>query len=102
VQIYPEEQLASKGERDMAYQVVSKTETVGTGGGPRVVFSDDGGAVYMIIGAYDGINNIVNVGRTLVIQINGGLRIVGLTTPPLGTHISDLVADNNGNVYVQP
>lgn len=85
----------------MAYQVVSKTETAGTGGGPRVVFSDDGGAVYMIIGAYDGINNIVNVGRTLVIQVNGGLRIVGLTQAPAGTSTRDLVADSSGNIYLQ-
>ena len=86
----------------MAYQVVSKTENAGTGGGPRVVFSDDGGTVYMIIGAYDGINNIVNIGRPLVIQVNAGLRLIGLTTPPAGTATHDLVVDNNGKVYIQP
>ena len=84
----------------MAYQVVSKTETAGTGGGPRVVFSDDGGTVYMIIGAYNGLNNIVNVGRPLVIQINGGLRITGLTPAPPGNY-KDLVADSAGNIYLQ-
>lgn len=86
----------------MAYQVVSKTESAGTGGGPRVVFSDDGGAVYMIIGAYDSINNIVNVGRPMVMQVNAGLRLIGLTPLPGGTASHDLVVDNNGRVYIQP
>jgi hypothetical protein len=85
----------------MAYQVVSKTETVGTGGGPRLVFSDDGGTVYMVIGAYNSLNNIVNVGRPLVIQTNGVLRILGLTPPPPNTPTRDLVADISGNVYLQ-
>ena len=87
----------------MSYQVVSKTESAGTGGGPRIQFSDDGGTVYMTVGAYNNVNNIVNnPGRPLVIQItNAGLRLVGLTAPPSGTQTRDLVVDNNGNVYMQ-
>jgi hypothetical protein len=85
----------------MPYQVVAKTEGAGTGGGPRVEFSDDGGVVFLIVGAYNGLNNIVNNGRQLVIQLNGGLKITGLTTPPAGTPTRDLVVDADGNIYVQ-
>jgi hypothetical protein len=85
----------------MAYQVVNKTESAGTGGGPRVEFSDDGGTQFFVIGAFDSVNHITNIGRPLVIQINGGFQILGLTTPPAGTQTRDLVVDNNGNVYLQ-
>lgn len=86
----------------MAYQVVSKTESAGTGGGPRVEFSEDGGTIYLTIGAYNGVNNIVNqTGRPLIIQITSGLQIIGLTTAPTGTQTRDLVADSNGKIYLQ-
>jgi hypothetical protein len=87
----------------MAYQVVSKTENAGTSAGPRVEFSDDGGAKYLVIGAFGNINHFDNFGgRPMVIQLSAGLRIIGLTPPPPGTPTHDLVVDANGNVYRQP
>ena len=91
----------------MAYQVISRTNKYKglTGSGPQVLFSNDlGDDVYLVIGSWDNVNNIVSGlsgRRPLVIKLNGGLRIEGLTTAPAGTQTTGLVVDNNGNVYKQ-
>ena len=90
----------------MAYQVVTKTDKCkGTGSGPQVLFSNDSGDdVYLVIGSWDKVNNIVSglTGRRpLVIKLSGGLRIEGLKTAPAGTQTTGLGVDSNGNVYRQ-
>jgi len=37
-----------------------------------------------------------------VIQVNAGLQLIGLTTPPAGTATHDLVVDTHGRDYIQP
>jgi len=91
----------------MPYRVLTEVDgnnTAGTaaGGGPRIEFSyADAAPQYLIIGSYGNVNNIDNGNRPLVIIANGGIKIVGLTTPPAGVHTSDLCIDANGNVYLQ-
>lgn len=89
----------------MPYRVVTEVDgknTSGntTGGGPRIEFSNlDSTPQYLIVGSYGNVNNIDNGNRPLVIIANGGIKIVGLTAAPPGVHTSDLVIDDNGNVY---
>jgi hypothetical protein len=80
----------------MAYTVTQATKGK-TGGGPRVNFgTDSDNTRYLIVGAYDNVNNIDNVGgRPLVIK--------GLPDAPAGADLSHLVIDKKtGQLYVAP
>ena len=91
----------------MGYQVITRTNKYKghTGSGPQVVFSNDlGDDVYLVIGSWDNVNNIVSGTkgrRPLVIKLTGGLRIEGLPTAPAGTQTTGLVVDEKGNIYRQ-
>jgi hypothetical protein len=83
----------------MPYQVANKTNG-NSGAGPRVEFSMEREAAFLVVGAYDDVNNIESGDRPLVIHVTGGLKITGLKTAPAGG-TKDLVVDREGNVYVQ-
>ena len=80
----------------MAYQA-KFSNTGATGGGPRVDFGTTENATeYLIVGAYDNVNNIDNVnGRPLVVK--------GLPNAPAGADLGNLLIDKNtGQIYIGP
>lgn len=90
----------------MAYQVKNtaagkKVDNSESGNGPRLEFSKDE-ENYMIIGAYDKINNIDSGNRPLTIVVKGGLTIQGLKPAPPKLNTVNLVIDKDtGKIYSQ-
>jgi hypothetical protein len=86
----------------MPYAVQSTTQGPGTGDGPRISFlaTETPNAPYLVVGAYNNVNNIVSGPRPMLVVVNGGLTVQGLGTPPAGAALANLVIDKNtGRIY---
>lgn len=98
----PDASNLNSQEAIMPYAVQSTTEGTGTGGGPRITFLDSNtpDAPYLVVGAYNNVNNVVSGSRPMLVVVNGGLTVQGLGTPPAGANLANLVIDKNtGRVY---
>lgn len=86
----------------MPYVIVNAVEGA-TGTGPRTNYADsDQDTPYLIVGAYDNVNNVDSGSRELVLKVAAGLSIQGLQAPPAGAETVDLVVDKNtGRIYRQ-
>lgn len=87
----------------MPYAIESVTQGQGTGDGPRIVFSDTSEQqAYLVVGSFEGLNQVLSGERPLVLVVEGGLTIQGLEPAPCGHDTVDLVVDRQtGRIYRQ-